>query len=159
VFLNKKQKHSQTLIQNGHQLFIWFNTLRYDMQTVSALFQPPLFTTPSFLSVPQPVIVDSIVLNFGVIDVVLSQAMNDTSNVVCLSLSRPLLPSQTSAHQKLVLMKAATEDGENFDCADYYTEVYGRQPIAGEFLQCRLTVWDENQECFTQITNQRIEVE
>ena len=156
VYLSKKQKHSNSLIINGHQLFLNINSIRYDLSSSNALFQPYLLSTPILQPLPQPINVSLIVINFGDITVTLDRAVDATKEVVVLFLSRPLSGSQQSAHQKLILMKSPTINGTDFIVTDYYEEVYGRILNVGEYVQSKVAIYNTDSENYSSYSVQRV---
>lgn len=156
VYLNKKQKHSNSLIINGHQLFLNINSLRYDLSSSNALFQPYLLSSPVLNPLPQPINVSLIVINFGDITVTLDRAVDVSKEVVILFLSRPLSPSQQTANQKMTLMKSPTIAGTDFIVTDYYEEVYGRILAVGEYVQSRVAIYNTDNQNYSSYSVQRI---
>lgn len=141
LYLNKKQKHSTSLIVSGHQLFIDINTIRYDLSSSNVLFQPYLLSTPILAPLPLPINITAIT-RFGLsLVVTLDRAVVAASEVLILYLSSSRLPSQMSAYAKLILMKAPTTDGFNFLCYDYYESVYGRVVDTGEYIQSKIAIY------------------
>lgn len=157
VYLNKKQKHNTSLLLNGHQLFLNINCLRYDLSSSNSLFNPYLLSTPIFAPLPLPITVTIITTNFGDLTVTMDRSIDNTTEVVALYLSRPLSATQKSGYQKMILMKAQTATGFDFICTDYYISVYGRLPVAGEWLQLKLAIYSTVGENFSSHTVQRIQ--
>lgn len=159
LFLNKKQKRNPTLNINGHQLFLNINSIRYDMQNVSALFVPYLLSTPILTPLPQPVNIVTMEINSGNLIAFLDRAMVATEDVVLMYLSRPLTGSRQSANQKTTLMKVATVNGTIIDVTSYYTSVYGRRADVGEWLQTKIAVYNINQENYSPFSIQRLQIQ
>lgn len=158
VYLNKKQKKSQSLIVNGHQLFLNINSIRFDLSTENSLFQPYLLTTPVLAPLPLPINILSVVRNGVALEFNLDRAVGLT-NVIILFLSAPLLGSQMSAHRKLILMKSPTNTGTLFECNAAYVNVYGRVPEVGEYIQTKIAIYDTAAENYSSFSVQRFEVQ
>ncbi len=158
TYLNKKQKKNPTLSINGHQLFINVNTVRYDMLGTSALFSPPILTTPTLTPLPQPISIVTIVINFGDITITLDRAVTAANESILLFMSRPLRATQMSANQKMVLMKTSTQDGLDFIPTSYYEEVYGRKLISGEYVQTKMAIYDNVSNNYSAFSHGRFEV-
>ena len=158
LYLNKKQKHNTSLIINGQQLFIDVNTIRYDLSADNTLFQPYLLTTPILSPVPQPINILSIERNGLALECNLDRAISQLTEVIICYLSRPLLPSQTSAHIKTTLMKAPTNTGSLFECNAYYVNVYGRIIEVGEWVQSRIAIYSTVSESYSTYSVQLVQV-
>jgi len=158
LYLNKKQKHSTSLIVNGHQLFIDINSIRYDLSADNTLFQPYLLTTPILTPVPQPINILSIVRNGVALEVNVDRTINQLEEVIILYLSRPLLASQISAHIKSTLMKSPTNSGTIFETNAYYVNVYGRIIEVGEYVQSRIAIYSTLSQNYSSYSVQRIQV-
>ena len=157
VYLNKKQKHNTSLILNGHQVFLNVNCLRSDLSSSNTLFVPYLLSAPIFAPLPLPISVSIITTNFGDLTITFDRAVDNTTEVIAIYLSRPLSASQQSGNQKLVLMKAQTDTGFDFICTDYYKSVYGRLPNAGEWIQLKVALYSTTSENFSSHTVKRIQ--
>lgn len=159
TYLNKKQKKNPTLAINGHQLFININSLRLDLSTANPIFSPPLLTTPILQPPPPPALITNLAINFGDITVTLDTNIDNTKMVVILFLSRPLTASQQSPNQKMLLMKSATDNGFDFICTNYYTEVYGRSLQVGEYVQTKLAIYNTDNENYSAFSVARWQVQ
>jgi hypothetical protein len=159
IYLNKKQKHSNSLIINGHQLFININSIRYALKDTTPLFSPYLLSTPVLSPIPQPINITTIERNGLNLEVNTDRAVTDTEDVVILYLSRPLSASQQSANQKLTLMKFVTGTGSQQLCNEEYKSVYGRTIDAGEWVQSKISCYNINQENYSSYSVQRLEVQ
>ena len=156
-YLNLKQKRNPTLNINGHQLFIRINSIRYSLQDVSSIMSPYLLSIPIFAPLPQPLQILTLDNTMDLLWATFNFEINLSNNVVILLASRPLTGSQISANQKLTLMRTATTSVGHFDFTSYYTEVYGRLPAEGEWLQIRAALWDSTTGSFSNYTNQRLQ--
>lgn len=141
-YLGKKQRKSDSLIVNGHQLFIAVNSIRYDLQSVNAIFDPYLQTTPILAPLPLPINIISITTPGDTVRVNFDRATVEDEDVIILFMSRPLSGSQMSAYQKLTLMLVGTLSQDNMDVTDYYTSVYGRPLDIDEYCQTEVAVWN-----------------
>lgn len=158
IYLGKKQKHNTGLNLNGHQVFMQLNSIRYDLAPTNPIISPYLLDTPILVPPPQPRPASLIAVLFGNFQVDFTPDIDSTKEVIVCFLSRPLSGSQVSSNQKLTLMKTATADGSGYFCGDYYTEVYGRIPEIGEFIQCKVAVYNTDEQNLSAYSVQRFEV-
>lgn len=158
IYLNKKQHHSNSLIVNGHQLFININSIRYALSGANSLFQPYLLTTPTLAPLPQPINITSIQRNGVALECNLDRAISNVDDVIILYLSRPLRGSQMTSHVKLTLMQAPTNTGTQFECNAYYYSVYGRVVEVGEFVQSKIAIYNTASHNYSSYSVQRFEV-
>jgi len=158
IYLNKKQKKNPTLTINGHQLFININSIRYDLSGVNTLFQPYLLTTPVLTPVPQPINVTTIFSDGFAFSVSFDRVVDDTTEVIILFLSRPLISSQMSGYIKSTLMLTSTIASNSIIPTDYYKEVYGRVIQPGEFIQTKVAIYSTVSQNYSSFSVQRIQV-
>jgi hypothetical protein len=158
TYLNKKQKHNSSLTLNGHQLFININSIRFDLSPDNVLFQPYLLSSPVLNPLPQPIAAVSVEVDGVALFVNLDRGVSNVTEVVVCFLSRPLLPSQMSSNVKMVLMKSPTNSGTEFQCNVAYEDVYGRNLIAGEWVQVKVAVYSTVSQNYSNYTVQRLQV-
>lgn len=158
IYLDKKQKHNPSIRVNGHQLFLNYNSIRYDLQEVAPLFNPYLLESPIMTTLPEPISIVSVVQGEVFLFVTLSRVINSLEEVIILSLSSSLLGSQNSQNQKMLLMKSATTSGNVFECSNYYKEVYGRKLEVGMYVQSRVAIWSVVNQSYSLFSRQRFEV-
>lgn len=158
LYLNKKQVKNNSLNINGHQLFINVNSIRYDLSFYNALFQPYLLSTPVLAPLPLPINITSIERDGLDLNCNLDRVISNVDDVIICYLSRPLLPSQQSANQKLTLMKASTNSGSLFECNAYYVSVYGRVLEVGEWVQSKIAIYNTASENYSAFSVNRFQV-
>ena len=158
VWLNKKQKKNPSKIINGHQLFININSIRYDLAVNNFLFTPWLLSTPLFVPLPAPISIVSVERDGGALIVNLDRAVSQLDEVVMCYLSRPLLGSQMSAYQKMLLMNEPTNSGTEFQCNVAYGDGYGRVIDVGEWVQCKVAIYSDVSENYSNFTVIRTQV-
>lgn len=158
IYIGKKQKNNSGLNINGHQLFININSIRFDLQADNGLFQPYLLSSPVLAPLPAPISIVSIHQDGVALIVNVNRAIDNTKEVVILFLSRPLLPSQMTANVKLVLMKAPTNSGTEYQCNVAYEEVYGRVIQVGEWVQSKIAIYSTDSQNYSSYTILRTQV-
>jgi hypothetical protein len=159
LYLNKKQRRNNSLNINGHQLFINVNSVRYALRDFSALFVPYLMPTPVLLPPPLPINITAIT-DIGLdVEVSLDRVVLVVLNVCVLSMSKILSPSQQSAHQKLTIIKTYTNTGTVLSVGAAYQDIYGRMPEIGEWVQTKISIWDDGVKAFSSPSVQRIQVQ
>jgi len=156
-YIQIKQKKNPTLYVNGHQLFINYNTLRLALSYNNLLFTPALCTVPIMAPLGQPISINSLHMNGVALEVNLSYIVNNAQEVIILYMSRVLSPSQISGYQKLILMDAPTNSGNQFECNAVYYNTYGYRPTIGDWVQTKISIYDITRQSYTTYAEQRIQ--
>ncbi len=159
TFIGKKQKHNSGLNVNGHQLFLNYNSIRYDLSSSNASLDPYLLTTPVLTPLPLPLVPNEVLNSAGNVLVSFDRVLDTDTDIAVCFISRPLLPSQFSSNQKLTLMKAPTTNDNFISIGDYYETVYGRKIQSGEYCQVKLAIYSLTTQSISSYSSDRFLVQ
>ncbi len=159
IFLNKKQKKNVGKSISGQALFIFQNQLRAIAARDISGILPLVIDTPVIQVDPAPIAIVNLILNFADLDVVFDHELVSADEFLVIKMSRPLLASQASGYNKMVIIKYVEEDDVALNVGPNYIEVYGRLPVEGEYVNCEVVLGMKETNGITSRFAQRLIVE
>ncbi len=139
IVRNKSQHKSPGKAQSAQALFTGENLIRWQMSQSVAGFAPVIISSPIIGSLPASVSIVSIKTDGAILRVVCDTAVVAFSSFLVLKMSRPLLNSQASQYNKILIVPFTQAPGSTWDIETIYTSLFGRIPSVGEFVNLEVS--------------------
>lgn len=156
VFKNKSSRKSVLTKLTGQSIFMQENTVRLIHIATFGTFSPEILITPTLTQPPQTINITSWTVGVGTLSMATDYSIPDSSKFFIIYLSRPLLPSQISNYNKKIIFVPVSSTGSSQGLGSLYISRYSVLPVAGQYINSDIALYDKDKNTFGGFSTQRI---
>jgi hypothetical protein len=159
VFRGRKQRKNPNQIIGGQATFILENTIRLLFSQSFGVITPTILTLPTITPPPPSILITGISNTAGSLVVSTDYSIPDNSQFLFMYITRPLLPSQKSVHNKMKIIPNMSATGSTQVITSFYLDQFAILPKQGQFVNTEIFLYDKNKNTFGAGTFQRLEIQ
>ena len=157
IFRKRQTRKNPQLFLKGQDTYMVENSIRFQLAQANAILTPVLSSTPILTTPPSSINITQILNTGADMEITTDIPVDDTYQVVIIYLTRPLGASQISNWNKKRLMRFNTVFGSFQYIGSVYTQAYGRLLQAGEYVNYKIGLYDNNIRTFGAFTEGRLQ--
>lgn len=155
-FRNRPSRKGLTGPLGGQATFILENSIRLQFSQAFGVIAPVILTSPTITTPPQAVTIESINNSGFTLTVATDYNIPDDTKFIFMYISRPLLLSQMSVHNKKRLIANMSTTGQSQVITSEYELLYGALPAVGQAVNTEIFLYDKDINTFGAGNKQRI---